>query len=195
MLKNRFGTDKAERMLFVILFFFLCSFFGWLWEVAIFWYSHIPHPALSDAIHSYRGVLHGPWLPIYGTGGFLVLVIKNFYYKKPIVFFSITMVASGIIEYVTSWALEMMYHARWWDYSKEFMNINGRICLMGLVVFGMIGTIFAYVIEPFLYRMIRKIPLLGRFSICMVLVSVFAVDVINSFVHPNLGVGVECIIR
>ncbi len=105
-----------------------------------------------------RGVLHGPWLPIYGAGGAAVLIILKKIREKPILTFFLTVVICGVMEYLTSFVLELMTGTRWWDYSGFLFNLNGRICLEGLIVFGLGGCAFIYVLAPMLDEFYQKIP-------------------------------------
>ena len=81
-----------------------------------------------------RGVMHGPWLPIYGWGAAMTLVLLNRVRPHPFVMFFSTTALCGTLEYVTSWYLEQANGVRWWDYSGYFLNINGRICAEGLLL-------------------------------------------------------------
>jgi len=168
-----------------ILFFFTFSIMGWIWEVGL----HVVQT--GDFVK--RGVLYGPWLPIYGTGGVLVLLLLRKILKNPIITFFLTMVISSLIEYFTSWFLEMRNGVRWWDYSGYFMNINGRICVQGAVVFGIGGCLVVYVIAPGLEILFKKISVKVKIAICSVLITLIVVDQIYSLNCPNMGKGVTSI--
>ena len=137
-----------------------------------------------------RGVLFGPWLPIYGSGGVLILLLLRKVFKKPVItFFSMTVLCT-IIEYFTSWYLEVTRGVRWWDYSNYLVNINGRVCLEGAIVFGIGGCAVVYLLAPKLSKIFGKISNYIIIPICVVLVSLFIVDLIYSHSHPNMGEGV-----
>ncbi len=109
-----------------------------------------------------RGFFFGPICPIYGVGAVLCIVIFGHLYPNfrgqgvtetsiPEVFL-ICMAGSVILEYPTSYVLEKLFHARWWEYSKEFCNINGRICLPASIRFGVAGVLIVnYVVPLVLY--------------------------------------------
>ena len=82
-----------------------------------------------------RGFLNGPLCPIYGAGAVGAVVVLG-QVHNPLVVFLLSMVGASILEYVTSWVMEALFHARWWDYSDYKFNLNGRICLLGAFVFG-----------------------------------------------------------
>ena len=180
--KERQYYEKWYGFTTYVLFFFTFSVMGWLWEVGL----HIVQT--GDFVK--RGVLYGPWLPIYGSGGVLVLLLLRKIFKNPIFTFFLTMVISSIMEYATSWFLEMRNGARWWDYSGYFMNVNGRICLQGAVVFGIGGCLVVYVIAPGLELLYKKINTNIKIAICVVLVSLILTDQIYSLKYPNMGKGV-----
>jgi len=165
-----------------ILFFFTFSIMGWLWEVGLHFVQ------TGDFVK--RGVSYGPWLPIYGSGGVLVLLLLRKLFRNPILIFFLTMVLSSLLEYFTSYVLEMRNGVRWWDYSGYFMNINGRICLQGAVVFGIGGCLIVYILAPRLERLYKKIKINIKIVICVVLITLFMVDQIYSINCPNMGNGV-----
>lgn len=167
----------------VILLFFAFSFMGWVWEVSL----HL----ITDGAFVNRGVLHGPWLPIYGTGGVMILAVLNKFREKPLVEFLLTIVLCGCVEYFTSWFLEITHNGeKWWDYSGYFLNLNGRICAEGLLVFGLGGMAIVYVAAPLLDDLIRKIPYKILIPVCITLLAVFGADEVYSNRHPNTGKGI-----
>ena len=171
-----------------ILLFFTFAFIGWLWEVLLYIYK--------DGIFVNRGVLHGPWLPIYGFGGVVILFIL-FLPKKikditdnPIATFFVVMLLCGIIEYTTSWYLEITQGMRWWDYTGNFLNINGRVCFEGLAFFGIGGCLCLYIVAPHMQEIFAKIKPKIRNTICVILVVAFLADVAYSINVPNVGAGI-----
>lgn len=167
----------------IILFFFLFSFIGWLWEVGI----HL----VEDGVFVNRGVLHGPWLPIYGSGGVLILVVLSSFRKKPWLEFLSSVVLCGIVEYSVSFFLEKTHGGtKWWDYTGYFLNLNGRISAEGLFVFGAGGFLTVYVLVPLLDDLFQKINRKVAIAVCVVLLIIFCIDQIYSSKHPNTGKGI-----
>lgn len=182
--KEKHKTDygKWYGINMYIMFFFSFAIIGWVWEVVLHFVQ------TGDIVN--RGVLLGPWLPIYGTGGIAVMLFLRKLFDKPILtFFLIMIVASGI-EYFTSWMLEMQNGIRWWDYTGYFMNLNGRICLEGAVIFGIGGSLVVYIVAPALSRVYEKISFGVRSVVCTVLLIIFLTDIIHSQEHPNTGKGI-----
>lgn len=167
----------------LILMFFVMSVAGWIWEVSI----HL----ITDGEFSNRGVLHGPWLPIYGAGTVLILVLLNRFRRWPVVEFVTAVILCGCVEYFTSCYLELASNGkRWWDYTGYFLNLDGRICAEGLLAFGMGGMLMVYVLAPFLDQIIRQIPFKPLAISCVLLVGVFGADQVYSSGHPNVGRGI-----
>ena len=167
----------------LILMFFAFSFIGWLWEVSL----HL----ISDGVFVNRGVLHGPWLPIYGCGGVLILVALNRLRSRPLLEFGAIVVLCGCVEYFSSLYLEIAHNGqRWWDYSGYFLNLNGRICAEGLLVFGLGGLAIVYVLAPILDNQVRRIPGKALVPVSLALAAVFVGDLAYSSVHPNEGKGI-----
>ena len=84
-----------------------------------------------------------------------------------------------------------MYHEKWWDYSDMFLNLNGRICFIGILLFGIMGSLFVYFIAPALDNLFSKIPKPVRYIVCTVLVVCFLADMAFSFLTPNSGEGIN----
>lgn len=167
----------------LILMFIMFAFVGWLWEVAI--------GLVQGGVFVNRGVLHGPWLPIYGTGATMILVVLARFRQKPMAEFFLAIALSGAVEYFTSWYLEMAHGGmRWWDYTGYFLNLNGRICAEGLLVFGVAGVAVVYYLAPAIDDVIRKIKPAVAITLAAALLAVFIVDNAYSSVRPNAGPGV-----
>jgi len=105
-----------------------------------------------------RGFLVGPYCPIYGFGVLLITFLLKKYQADIIVTFIFSILICAILEYITSYILEKLFHARWWDYSNRKFNINGRICLDNLLIFGILGCFIIYVLNPFLINILNKMP-------------------------------------
>ncbi len=167
----------------LILLYFIFCFIGWIFEVS--------QGLVMSGEFIKRGVLHGPWLPIYGTGGILILVVLYRLRKSPIWEFLAAVVLCGSVEYLTGLSLELTHDGmKWWDYSGYFLNIQGRVCAEGLLAFGVMGLIIVYVVAPMLDNFLKKIPLKIAAVICGILLAVFCGDQLYSVKHPNTGHGI-----
>lgn len=180
--KFKIDYEKDYSLKNYILFFFTFAILEWIWEVALHLFSY--------GIFINRGTMFGPWLPIYGFGGVLILFCLKPFRKKPWLTFILAMVLCAILEYSTAWYLETFMNAKWWDYSGYFMNLQGRICLEGILVFGLGGCGFTYLIAPILNTLYNKINSKITTTICIILVTLFATDIVYSHFNPNVGKGI-----
>ena len=167
----------------LIIIFFTLSFIGWIWEVSL----HL----VNQGKFVNRGVLTGPWLPVYGSGILLILVLLYHFRKSVVEEFVSAIVLSGFVEYYTSVYLELTHNGtRWWDYSGYFLNLNGRICAEGLLVFGLGGCVAVYFLAPMIDNKLRNVKPKILKIVCIVLILCFTIDVIHSKKHPNTGEGI-----
>lgn len=141
-----------------------------------------------------RGFMIGPYCPIYGVGGILITIFLRDYVNNPFVLFCVAIVICGVLEYLTSYIMEKVFKARWWDYSKKKFNINGRVCLETIIPFGLLGCFIMYVSNPFLENLLKKVPenvLNILFYIC---ISIYLLDfIISLFVISGLRETVKAV--
>ena len=167
----------------LIVIFLSMSMFGWLWEVGMHLVSY------GEFVN--RGALHGPWLPIYGTGAVLILTVLNRFRKNPALEFGAAIVLCGFLEYMTSLVMEIVTGGtKWWDYSGYFLNLNGRICAEGLLVFGIGGLAIVYIIAPVIDDLTGRLNERKVMAVCTALLVLFLADAVYSQIHPNTGEGV-----
>lgn len=162
---------------YLVITFLIYSFVGYLSEVT---YCSIGKRRLVN-----RGFLYGPWLPIYGFGGLIVKVVLSPLYDYPIAVFILAMILTSLVEYIGSWWLEKMFDIKLWDYSKKLLNINGRVCLLNSTLFGIMSLFCLYVADPYLDRLINKIPEDVMHILANIIVVVLAVDFTLSVVKMN----------
>ncbi|UDG87673.1 DUF975 family protein [Bifidobacterium pseudocatenulatum] len=176
------SADRSYSLNLIMMFFIFC-FVGWVWEVSLAF--------ISEDMFVNRGTLHGPWLPIYGTGGVIILVLLKKLREKPALEFVAAMVLCGCLEYFSSWYLEMTHDGqRWWDYTGYFLNINGRICAEGLLTFGLGGLTIVYLLAPALDNLLSRIDARKLGIVAAVLLVLYCADQVYSAQHPNVGAGI-----
>ena len=167
----------------LIAVFLSLSVIGWLWEVGMHLVSY------GEFVN--RGVLHGPWLPIYGTGAVLILTMLYRFRGRPVLEFCSTILLCGFLEYMTSLVMEIATGGmKWWDYSGYFLNLNGRICAEGLLAFGVGGLAIVYVIAPVIDGLIGELNEKQIMAVCSALIILFAADAVYSQFQPNTGKGI-----
>ncbi len=168
---------------YYVLLFFILAFIGWLWEVVLYFIT--AHAFIN------RGVYRGPYLPVYGVGGLLLYFLFHSYQKKPIRVFLMSAAVCSVLEYLTSFFLERRWGIRWWDYSGHFLNINGRICLMGAAAFGVGGAVLVCLFFPLYEKIYLKMNRKWRTRICLLMLAIFAADATYCAVRPNVGYGIS----
>ena len=127
-----------------------------------------------------RGFLCGPMIPIYGIGSLLLIWILKPFMHNVFLVILLGMVITGAIEYVTSYALEKIFHNKWWDYSEEKFNLNGRVCLKNLICFGLGSPIILYVLNPYITDFLLQLKDEVLMGTAVVLFIVFVLDVVYS---------------
>lgn len=166
-----------------MLLFFAVAFIGWIWEVALLF-------ATSHAFIN-RGVYRGPYLPVYGVGGILLCFFFRSLRRHPVAVFFLSAAICTILEYLTGNFLEVKWGTRWWDYSDHFMNLNGRVCLLGAVMFGLGGVALVCLLLPIYERVYLRMSKRWRLCLCLVLLAVFVADATYCAVRPNTGRGIS----
>ena len=184
-LRNLLSSDWDRRTYggtTFILFFFFFSFIGWVFEVLFY--------LVNEGTFINRGTMHGPWVPIYGVGGYIIIYGLRWLRKNPPLMFVGTVAVCGSVEYFASWVLEKLFNKKWWDYTDYFLNINGRVCCEGLLVFGFMGVTMTYFIAPVAENMLNKINKKVRIVLGIVLIILFFADLAYSIKYPNIGNGI-----
>lgn len=166
----------------LILIFFNVANIGWLWEIML---CLIYEERLVN-----KGTMFGPWLPIYGFGAVFILVLLKKYRKNPYQLFLMAFLLCGVLEYGTAWYLETFKGLKWWDYTGFFLNIKGRVCLEGLMLFGFGGCVLTYMVCPLLKNLYKKMNINVKKTLCVILVCLYLIDLGYSHFHPNTGVGI-----
>ena len=162
-----------NNLCFYFILFLIYSIIGWIMEVIF--------TLFKDKTLVNRGFLIGPYCPIYGCGCVLIILLLKRYSNDFFVLFIMSMVVCSILEYLTSYIMEKLFKARWWDYSDRKFNINGRICLETMIPFGLLGCLLMYVINPFISGFISKVPKDILNPISIVLFILFVIDNIASY--------------
>ncbi len=163
----------------LFLLFIIYSFLGWCMEMVVCYI------ATKEWVN--RGFLIGPICPIYGCGCLLMILLLEKYLKDPFVLFVMAMLLCSLLEYFTSYLMEKLFKARWWDYSHKKYNINGRICLDNILAFGILGLLMMYLINPFVAKMLGYVSLNIINIVAIVIAVIFVIDnaislkVISSF--------------
>ena len=168
----------------LILEMFLFSCAGWLMEVTLKYFQY--HRFIN------RGYLIGPYCPIYGCGVVSVTIMMDIILRGQGSYgdvFVVGLFVCGALEYFVSWFMEKMYHARWWDYSKKPMNLNGRIWVGNLILFGLGTVIIIKWINPILFGIMALWSDRTLVSLALCVVLVLVTDNVASGMLMNIVKG------
>ena len=157
----------------LFLLFMLYSIMGWLLEVTC--------KLIEKHKFINRGFLIGPYCPIYGHGAILMILLLSKYQSDPLLLFTMSIVICSILEYFTSYIMEKVFKARWWDYSRRKFNINGRICLETMIPFGLLGMLIIYVVNPVFVNLIVRLSPDLTYTLAVILSAIYITDNIISF--------------
>ena len=139
---------KLSEKEYIVLYFFLYSFIGWLLETL--------YSLLVLGHFTKRGFLFGPICPIYGFGAIMMILFISKYKKNSIKLFFASAILFSVFEYIVSFALDAIFAAKWWDYNYDFFNLYGRISIFYTIILWFIGLIFINNIHPFFAKKIEK---------------------------------------
>lgn len=162
-----------EKIALIAIYFFFYSALGWLVESI---YCSI---AAGKIIN--RGFLTGPICPIYGTGAVVMTLVLAPLKEYPILVFIVGLVVCDIVEFATSYIMEKLFHARWWDYSNKWLNIQGRICFRHSMYWGIASVLFIYFVHPNIgEKIFSDMPAKYLYIILAVILVIFAFDLANA---------------
>lgn len=157
----------------IIIMFGIYSIIGWIGEV-IYCYIY-------DKKFTNRGFLFGPFCPIYAFGALFIVFMLSKYKNNPFLIFSFGLIGCSIIEFTTSFLMEKIFNAKWWDYSKYNFHISGRICLINSLIFGIGSIIIIYLIQPMIDSIIESFDFIHLNILSTVFIIYFIIDYILSF--------------
>ena len=156
-----------------VLFFFIYSFIGWVWESC--------YVSVRKRRWVNRGLMHGPMLPLYGSGAIVVLVSTIGVRENAALIFLLGMMAATVLEYFTGAAMERLFHVRYWDYSNQKLNLHGYICVTSSLCWGFFSVLLVRVVHVPVETAVLRIPLTVSEGAALVLSVAAAVDLTQSF--------------
>lgn len=162
-----------KNVMVYFLLFIIYSFCGWALEVL--------GKLIEKKRFINRGFLIGPYCPIYGFGALAITFLLKRYSDDAITLFLMAILVCGVLEYFTSYIMEKLFKARWWDYSQRKFNINGRVCLNTIIPFGLLGLFITYISNPFFLDILNKLPFTLLVILSSCLFVIFIIDNILSF--------------
>ena len=163
-----------ESFIYYVYIFFIYSFIGWAQEVL--------QTLIKSKKFVNRGFLIGPICPVYGFGSMLITFFLGKHTSTPFYIFTGSIFICCVLEYFTSYILEKLFKARWWDYTNMKYNINGRICLECGLAFGLGSLLILYIVNPYIIdAMFNNVNFTLLKIIAFTLIFILFVDTLVSF--------------
>ncbi len=151
----------GEAVIRGVFFFMAYAFLGWIIECC--------YVRVLDGKWINRGFLHGPFLPVYGFGGLIVVYILQRVSGNPGLLFIASFFLLSLLEYGAGWMLERAFQIKWWDYSRHKFNLSGRVCLLNSFYWGILGLVVMKLVHPALVKLAgffdpqRQLMIIGLF--------------------------------
>lgn len=165
---QEYELDKVQKLCLYVFIFLVGAIIGFIYEELFC--------LIVDKEIVYRGFLYGPYLPVYGFGAIIMIPLLKKYKKNPIIIFFAAMIITGIVEYITGYAMLEIYNKRWWDYTGLFLNIDGHVCLRSVLTFAIGAIMLIYTIEPLLSKLISNKDRFNLLFISTMIVAIFIID-------------------
>ena len=153
-----------------ILYFFVYGFLGWCTEVIF--------AAFKQHRFVNRGFLNGPICPIYGVGVTLVIACLEAFQSNLLLLYISSVILVTVLEGVTGWAMDRLFHNNWWDYSKLPFNIGGYVCLLFSLIWGVACVFIVYFVHPLIHQVISLIPHTAGIALIAILGIALLSDII-----------------
>ena len=155
------------ELYFIALYFFVYGFLGWCTEVAF--------AAWKEHRFVNRGFLNGPICPVYGIGVTLVVHFLSPYRSNLIILYITSTILVTALEWLTGFILERVFHNKWWDYSNMPLNLNGYVCLLFSLIWGVACVLIVDFIHPIIHKLLLYIPVIVGVIILIILgIGMFA---------------------
>lgn len=154
-------------------FFYFYSFVGWIWESC--------YVSAKNGHWVNRGFLHGPMLPIYGSGAVMMLFVSMPFQDNLLLTFFAGMIGATLLEYVTGWAMERLFKMRYWDYTYKKIHLNGYICLDSSITWGVFTIIMTTWIHPPVDILVtRTLSVVVDYVLIFLITIIFGIDLYRS---------------
>lgn len=152
----------------LVWIFIIYAFLGWCTEVS--------YAALDTGKFVNRGFLNGPYCPIYGCGVVIVVAILTPLKENLFILFVGSFLLTSVLEFITGFLLEKVFHNKWWDYSNKPFNIMGYVCLKFSIYWGLACTFIMDILHPIIYKAITTIPFVVGVVFLVIIMTAFAID-------------------
>ncbi len=182
-LNEDYSFDKSTMMGIICLIIVISGIFGFLYEFIFYYFDS------GMTTFYYRGGNFLPWINIYAIGAVMIFFLTYKKRKNPLYIFLVSMISTGILEYIGGWFMEHIMNTKCWDYTSEilsFGNINGYVCLRSVLIFGISSLLLIYIIVPLCFclakRMKKKYFLILSYTLC----AIFLFDELYNLIFARL---------
>lgn len=156
----------------MVLIFTIGCFLGCIFETILCYFQR-------GHFESRRGLIYGPFNPVYGFGIVTIAFVLERYKKNSSLIISGALLG-GSIEYICSWFQETVFKTRSWNYTNYFLNFNGRTSLYHMIWWGILSFIFIKIVYPQIIKIIYKVKEQKRFIISIIICIFFILDMMIS---------------
>lgn len=164
----------------ILIYFIIYSFIGFVVETSFALVNY-------NVLESRKSFLYGPFCGIYGVGAVVLILVLRLFNKNNYTLFLGGCITGSIIEYIMSFLGEILFGARWWDYSKRLLNINGRICLLYSIFWGVLSLILIRIINPTIDKFIDYIKSKINLRILKILTSIAMILMIFNVIASGIA--------
>lgn len=181
-INNDITFDKKTKLAIICLIIVVSGIFGWLYEFIFYFFNS------GMKTFYFRGANFLPWINIYAIGAVMIFLLTYKKRKHPIYIFLISIIASGILEYIGGYYMEYFNDVRCWNYDEEilnFGNINGYVCLRSVLIFGIMSLLLMYLVVPFIFYLETKLNKKTFLIICYSLCFIFLADELYNLIFAN----------
>ena len=175
--------DKKTMLGIFCLIIVISGMFGWLYEVVFYYFNS----GMKEVY--WRGGNFLPWINIYAMGAILIYVLTYKKRKNPLFVFIVSMISTGILEYIGGFFMEHIMQIKCWDYTNEilsFGNINGYVCIRSVLVFGISALLLIYLIVPLCFYLAKKMPKKSFLILSYTICGIFLFDELYNLIFANL---------
>ena len=170
-------SDRWGVLSVLLMVFSLGGVFGFIYE-ELFYLIDLGHLVK-------RGITFGPWIPIYGFGAVLIVLVTARLYRHPTAVFVVSAIICGVLEFFTGYFLWHIWQVRLWDYNTEIWNwgnIGGYICIRSVLFFGVSALLLQYVVYPLINKARKTFERKMFVLVATVPAVTFAMDIVISLV-------------
>ena len=156
-----------------LFLFFFYSFFGWCFETA--------YVTIHEKHFVNRGFMRGPFLPLYGCGGIMMLVVSKPFYENVLLVFVAGCIGATVLEYITGVVMETLFKVRYWDYSHKKFHYKGLVSLESSLCWGVCTVVFTHYLQIPIEKILLSIPYRIISVVTIVTTVIMSADFVLAF--------------